>query len=97
MVLLNAPTAASQGQTVTLSITVFNPTSSVLNANVAVQITGPGNYVSFNVIQVQVAAFSQSTTYYDWTAPNQSGAYSVTVGPLPPESGGIDVGTMQVT
>jgi len=94
-VLLYAPSTASRGQTVTMSITVFNPTSSPLNANVTVQITGPSNYVSFDVIQIQVGASSQLTTYYDWTVPNQSGAYSVTVGLLQARPGGIDTGTIQ--
>ena len=93
--LLFAPSTAAQGQLVTLSITVFNPTSSPLNENITVQITGPSNYVSFDVIQIQVGASSQSTTYYDWTVPNQSGAYSVTVGLLQARPGGIDTGTIQ--
>jgi len=93
--LLSIPSSASRGQFVTLSITVFNPTSSPLNANVTVQITGPSNYVSFDVIQIQVGASSQLTTYYDWTVPNQSGAYSVTVGLLQARPGGIDTGTIQ--
>ena len=68
-----------------------------MKANVTVEITGPGNYVSFNVIQVQVAASSQATAYYDWTVPNQSGAYSIVIGLLPPTSAGVDTGTIQVT
>jgi len=93
--LLFAPSTVSRSQLVTLSITVFNPTSSPLNANVTVQITGPSNYVSFDVIQIQVGASSQLTTYFDWTVPNQSGAYSVTVGLLQARPGGIDTGTIQ--
>jgi hypothetical protein len=92
--LLSVPSTASQGQSVTMSITVFNPTSSALNANVTVQITGPSNYVWFDVVQVQVAASSQLTTYYDWTVPSQSGTYLVTVGLLSAR-GGIDTGTIQ--
>jgi hypothetical protein len=87
----------SRGQSVTLTVTVFNPASSALNANVTVEIIGPGNYVSFNVIQVQVAASSQATAYYDWTVPNQPGTYSITIGLLPPTAAGIDIGTIQVT
>lgn len=93
--LLSNPSTASQGQTVTLSITVFNPTSSALNGNVTVQITGPGNYVSFVVIQVQVAASSQVTTYYDWTVPSQAGTYTVNVGLLSTKPGGTDTGTVR--
>jgi hypothetical protein len=93
--LLSVPSSASRGQSITLSITIFNPTSSPLNANVTVQITGPGNYVSFDVIQVQVAASSQLTTYYDWTVPNQPGTYNVTVGLLSTKPGGTDTGTVR--
>ena len=93
--LLSVPSTASRGQSITLSITVFNPTSSPLNANVTVQITGPGSYVSFDVIQVQVAASSQLTTYYDWTVPNQPGTYNVTVGLLSTKPGGTDTGTIR--
>jgi len=93
--LLSAPSSASRGQSVTLSIAVFNPTGSLLNANVTVQITGPGNYVSFDVIQVRVAASSQLTSYYDWTAPNQPGTYNVTVGLLSTQPGGTDTGAIR--
>jgi hypothetical protein len=66
-----------------------------LNANVTIQITGPGNYVSFDVIQVQVGASSQLTAYYDWIAPNQAGAYTVTLGLLSTKPGGTDTGTIR--
>ena len=93
--LLSNPTTATQGQLITLSVTVFNPTSSPLNANVTVQITGPGNYVSFVVIPVQVAASSQLTSYYDWTVPSQAGTYTVNIGLLSLKPGGVDTGTVQ--
>lgn len=93
--LLSVPSTASRGQSITLSITVFNPTSSPLNGNVTVQITGPGNYVSFVVIQAQVAASSQVTTYYDWTIPSQAGTYTVNVGLLSTKPGGTDTGTVR--
>lgn len=93
--LLSVPSTASRGRLVSLSITVFNPTSPALNANVTVQITGPSNYVYFDVVQVHVAASLQLTTYYDWTVPNQAGTYSVTVGLLSANPGGIDTATIQ--
>jgi hypothetical protein len=96
-VLLSAPATTPHGQTVTLSIIVFNPASSALNANVTIEITGPNNYVLFDVIQVKVNANSQSTGYYDWATPTQTGSYTVMVGLLPPTVGGVDIETIQVT
>jgi hypothetical protein len=94
-VLLTSPGAASIGQTVTMLITVFNPTSAPLNANVTIQITGPNSYVLFDVVQLTVSPSSQGAKYYDWTVPNQSGSYMVTVGLLP-TGGAYDSTTIQV-
>lgn len=96
-VLLSAPATTPHGQNVTLSVTVFNPASSALNANVTIEITGPNNYVLFDVIQVKVGANSQSTGYYDWAVPIQTGSYTVMVSLLPLTSGGVDVEAIQVT
>jgi hypothetical protein len=95
--LLSLPSTGTDGQVVYMTITVFNPTNSLLNANVSIQITGPNNYVIFDVIQFGVAATSQATGYYDWTAPSQSGSYIVTVGLLPPKPTAFDTETIQIT
>ena len=95
--LLTSPATASRGQTVGLQITIFNPTSMPLNANVTIQITGTSNYVMFDVIQVKVTGNSQSTAYYDWTVPNSTGTYSVSAGLLPSEPSAFDKATIQVS
>jgi len=95
--LLSSPSSGSQGQSVQLSITVFNPTNSLLSANVMVEITGPNNYVMFDVVQVNVAAASQSTAYYVWMAPNQSGTYTATVNLSPSIPSGVSTTTIQIT
>ena len=92
---LSAPSTATTGQNVRLTLTTFNPNSAPLNANIAIQITGPGNYVILDVVPVK-ALTGESITYYDWTVPNQAGAYSVTVGYFP-NSGTYDSATIQVT
>ena len=96
-VLGSVPSTVTHGQPVTISVTVFNPGNSVLNANVTVQVTGPNNYAVFDVIHLQVSAGSQATAYYDWTAPNQTGTYTLTLSLFPPTSTGVDVETIQVT
>jgi len=96
-VLLSVPATTPHGQTLTLSVTVFNPASSTLNANVTIEITGPNNYVLFDVVQVKVGANSQSTGYYDWAVPTQTGSYTVMVSLLPPTPSGVDIETIQVT
>jgi hypothetical protein len=96
-VLLSAPATTPHGQTVTVSITVFNPASSGLNANVTIEITGPNNYALFNVIQVKVGASSQSTGYYAWAVPTQTGSYTIMLDFLLPALGGADTENIQVT
>jgi hypothetical protein len=95
-VLLSAPANGTDGQTMTLSLTVFNPTSSVLNANLTISITGPGGYTLFDVLPAKVDATSQSKVFYDWAVPNQPGAYTITLGLLPPTPEGVDIETIQV-
>lgn len=95
--LLSAPSSGSRGQSVQLSIAVFNPTNSPLNTKMSVEIMGPNNYVMFDVVQVNVAATSDSTAYYGWTAPNQSGAYTVTVSLSPSTPSGLSTATIQIT
>jgi hypothetical protein len=94
---LSVPSSGSRGQPVQLTITVFNPTNSLLDANVMVKIMGPNNYVMFDIVQVNVAAASHSTAYYVWTAPNQSGTYSVTANLSPPTLSGVSTATIQIT
>jgi hypothetical protein len=95
-VLLSAPATTPHGQPVTLLITVFNPASSALNANVSIEITGPNNYVSFDVIKVKVSPNSQSTGYYDWAVPTQTGTYTIMISFLPPTPSGVDLEAVQV-
>ena len=95
--ILLAPATSIQGQIVHLTITVFNPTASTFSTLVTAEITGPGSYVSYETIQVRIASQSETTAYFDWTVPNRSGAYTVTVGLLPPEPDAFDVTTIQVS
>jgi hypothetical protein len=95
--LLSLPSTGTEGQVVNMTITVFNPTSSLLNANVTIEITGPNNYVVFDVVQLEVTGTSQATAYYDWKAPAQSGSYIVRVGLLPPKPTAFDTETIQIT
>jgi len=94
--LISSPTTTPRGLPVTLSITMFNPTRSSLNSNITIKIAGPNNYLLFDIIQVRIAANSQSTGYYDWAVPNQPGTYSITASSLSAESG-VDTATIQVT
>jgi len=96
-ILFPAPASVQHGQTVTLTVTVFNPSSSVLNANITIQIDGPNNYVLFDVIKIPVNANSQSSGYYDWAVPTQTGTYTATVSLLPRSLSGVDTETIQVT
>ena len=95
--LLSAPTTTPHGGTTTLSITIFNPATSTLNANIAAEITSPNNYILFQIIQLQVNADSHSTGYYHWMVPNQIGKYTITISLPPSTYSGVDIETIQVT
>ena len=95
-ILFPAPATVQHGQTATFTVTVFNPTSSQLIANVTIQIDGPNNYMLFDVIKVPVNANSQSSGYYDWAVPTQTGTYTATVSLLPQRLSGVDTETIQV-
>ena len=94
---LSLPSTGTQGEVVHMTITAFNPTNSLLNGNVTMQITGPNNYAAFDVIQTSVNPTSQLTTHYDWIAPNQSGTYVVTIELLPATTGAYDTATIQIS
>jgi len=96
-VLLSSPSTGTAGQRLTLSIMIFNPTNSTLNANATIEITGPNNYVLFDLIQVEVGANLHATGYYDWGVPAQAGAYTVVLSLLSPIPSGADVETIQIT
>jgi glucose/arabinose dehydrogenase len=95
LILVTAATSL-RGQTTPLTITIFNPTSTALSTQVTVAITGPNSYTYFDTAQVSVASQSETTIQIDWTAPNQSGNYTVTVALLPPRTGAFDLATIQI-
>ena len=96
-VFLSSPATTPHGQLLTLSVTVFNPTGSTLNANVSLEITGPNNYMLFDVIHVNSNANSQTTSYYDWAVPTQTGSYTIMLAFMPPTLGGVDYEAIQVS
>lgn len=97
MLLLTAPPTSSRGQSVRLSVTVFNPTGIPIATNATIQVTGPGNYLLFDLVPVKVAALSETTVYYDWTVPNTTGTYTVAVGLLPTGPSTFDIANVVVS
>jgi hypothetical protein len=81
------------GSIAEFSVTVFKPTTSPLSTQAAIEVLGPNNYMFFDTVNVQVAASSQTTVIYDWTAPNQSGSYTVITQTLPAQPGAYDATT----
>ena len=94
--LLVAPQAVSRGAVADLSVTVFNPAGSSLSTQITIQVLGPNGYVFFDTVNVQVAGNSQTTILYDWTAPNQAGAYTIVTQTLPSQPGAYDSSTTTV-
>jgi hypothetical protein len=59
-------------------------------------VLGPNNYVFLDTVNVQVLASSHTTILYDWTAPNQSGSYTIITQTLPAQPGAYDSATFNV-
>jgi len=62
-----------------------------------VQVTGPSNYILYDLVPVNAAATSDTTVYYAWTVPNQAGTYTVTVGLLPTGPSAFDTANIVVS
>jgi hypothetical protein len=95
--LLTSPGTATKRQTVNIAITLFNPADTNVAFQVAIQIVGPNSYIYFDTAQIIVLASSSATLDLTWVAPNQTGAYSITVGLLPPQPAAFGAAIIQVT
>jgi hypothetical protein len=72
----------TQGQSVTLDVTVINEAGSPLNSTLTLTITGPGGYGYFDFDRINVPV-GYSDYSFAWTVPNVPGTYIVEVSLVP--------------
>jgi len=88
----------TKGETVTIDITVFNPTSTTLEATLYISITGPGGYYYPDFVAATISAEAFSTYTFTWSVPAsvQTGAYQISAGLIPPVLTAYDVKYVEV-
>jgi hypothetical protein len=96
MLLVTGPPSVARGGAATFDLLVTNPGSS-LTTTLYIEVTGPGGYEYFDVLQVSVADGSTGRYQFSWEAPSTSGTYQVLVGLIPPKPASISQTQMTVT
>jgi len=89
----------SKGETATIEITVFNPTSTTLDATLYISIIGPGGYCHFDSVGITVAAESFGSSIFDWNIPAgvQTGTYQIIAGLIPPVLTAYDMKYVEIS
>jgi uncharacterized membrane protein len=85
------------GQSVTLTVDVFNRLSQPLNSTLTLTVTGPSSYYYFEFQAVNVTASEVKEYSFTWNVPNVAGTYVVEVGLVPSQLTACDAAWLQVT
>jgi len=90
--------ALTRGQSITLTVTVSNPSDTILDGWLYVDIIGPGGYYHYDTIAISVAGRSEMFYDFYWYLPSNTlaGTYQVSTGLVPPWLGAYDVKYVQV-
>jgi hypothetical protein len=85
----------SQGQSLTLDVTVLNQLNPPLNSTLTLTVTGPSDYY-FDFQTVNVTANAVKEYSFTWSVPAFAGTYVVEVGLIPPQLTAYDAAWLQV-
>jgi predicted esterase len=73
----------ARGETLALSVTVFNDGGRVLGSSLTLTVTGPGDYGYFDFQPVNMTSDAVGEYRFSWSVPNAAGTYVVEVGLAP--------------
>lgn len=76
-------TSYTSGQSLTLTVTVFNEMNPALNSTLTLTVTGTGSYSHYEFQPIAVAADEVKPFTFSWTVPDAHGTYVVEVGLVP--------------
>jgi len=79
-----------KGQSVALTVNVFNQLNSALDSTLTLTITGPEKYEYFDFQTVSVAAVSVGEYRFNWIIPNVAGSYVMETDLIPPQLAAYD-------
>jgi subtilase family serine protease len=86
LLLTENPTTATyaRGQSVTLTVDVFNRLSQPLNFTLTLTVTGPSGYYYFDFQTINATADAVGEYSFAWSVPAVAGTYAVEVSLIPP-------------
>ena len=85
-----------KGQSMTLTVDVFNQLDPSLASSLTLSVTGPGNYGYFDVQPINVKAGTDGEYTFNWIVPNVAGTYIVEVGLAPAQLTAYDSAWLKV-
>jgi hypothetical protein len=74
----------ARGQSVTLTVNVFNQLNPALEATLTFTVTGPNNYCYFDLYPINVSSDAVREYSFVWVVPDVAGTYVVEVELVPP-------------
>ncbi len=87
----------ARGQSVTVTLDVFNKLDPVFESSLTLTVTGPRNCGYFDVQPIRVPAGTVGKYSFTWAVPNVAGAYTVEVGLVPAQLTVYDAIWLNVT
>jgi hypothetical protein len=76
-------TTYSGGQSLTLSVTVFNEFNPALDSTLTLTVTGPSSYYLYDFQPIELEANEVKDYSFSWIAPESAGTYIIEVGLVP--------------
>jgi subtilisin family serine protease len=84
------------GQSLALTVTVFNEMNPAFNSTLTLTITGPDGYYFYDFQPVAVAAGEVQDYSFSWVVPDIAGRYVVETGLVPPQLTAYDAAWLEV-
>lgn len=88
--------AYSGGQSLALTVTVFNEMNPALNSTLTWTVTGPSGYYLYDFQPIAVAADEVKDYSFSWVVPEFAGTYMVEVGLVPAQLTAYDAAWLKV-
>ena len=90
-------TAYAGGQSLALTVTVFNEMNPAFESTLTLTVTRAGGYYHYNFQPITVAAGEVKDCSFSWVVPEVAGTYVVEVGLVPPQLTAYDVISLVAT
>ena len=86
----------ARGQTLTLTVSVFNEMNPAFNSSLSLTVTGPGGYYHYDSQPITLAADEVKDYSFTWAIPQAAGTYVAEVGLAPAQLTAYDAAWLKV-